>query len=249
MNQPCIGQEIINLLSTESTNDYIKELADDQKISEGSLVIAAEQSQGRGYGNNTWFAESGKNLTFSFLLKPNYLKAEQQFLISKMVSLSLLDYLKEYSNEVCIKWPNDIFIRKNKIAGILIENDLAGKKILQTIVGIGININQEEFPASLPNPISLAQLTQKKYSLKEELNKIISALNRRYAYLVSKTNHKLNKEYHKYLFRKDQLTMFQDHNSIFQAKIKGVTDFGQIILETNDGKRLEYNFKEIEFIL
>lgn len=249
MHQSCIGQKIINLLSTESTNDYVRELSEKKKVSEGTLVIAAEQTKGRGYGENSWFAESGKNLTFSFLLYPSFLKADQQFLVSKMVSLALVDYLKEYSKNVTIKWPNDIFIHDKKVAGILIENDLAGKKILKTIIGIGININQDKFLPSIPNPLSIRQLTNKKYSLKNELHKIISTLNKRYEYLISGTNHKINKEYHSYLFRKDQLTMFQDSNSIFQARIKGVTDFGQIILESNDGKRLEYNFKEIEFLL
>ncbi|SRR6056297_2673151 len=249
MYRSCIGQKIINLLSTESTNDYVRELSEKKKVSEGTLVIAAEQTKGRGYGENSWFAESGKNLTFSFLLYPSFLKADQQFLISKMVSLALVDYLNEYSKNVTIKWPNDIFIHDKKIAGILIENDLAGQKILKSIIGIGININQDEFPPSIPNPLSLKQLNNKKYPLKNELRKIISTLNKRYEYLISGTNHKINKEYHSYLFRKDQLTMFQDSNSIFQARIKGVTDFGQIILESNDGKRLEYNFKEIEFLL
>ena len=128
----------------ESTNNYAKQLVSD-KVEEGTVVLAQFQSKGRGQQGNYWESETGKNLLFSLILYPDFLEAEFQFSLSMLVSLAIVSVLDEETDEVQIKWPNDIYVGKLKIAGILIENTIKGSKLGSTIVGVGLNLNQEMF--------------------------------------------------------------------------------------------------------
>ena len=250
MPQKVIGQNLISLVSVSSTNDYLRNLMEEQELPDGTVVIAAVQHRGKGYGQNVWISEKGQNLTFSLLLYPSFLSAENQFLISKAVSLGITDYLDSYLDMVSIKWPNDIFVGEKKICGILIENDLVGRQMKASLTGIGLNINQRDFPKRLPNPVSLSQLTGKKYSLKTEFNKLLEYLDERYFMLTS--NHgagKINNDYHEKLFRIKQMCKFRRGDEEFMCRIIGVNDYGQLILEDKHGTTKEYNFKEIEFVL
>jgi len=249
MKNRIIGRQVISLLSTESTNDYAKELLDGGLPREGLVIIAGEQKKGRGYGQNIWHSGRGKNLLFTVILYPEVLEANQQFLISKAISLGIYDYLSEYISDVSIKWPNDIYVEDRKIAGILIENDLVGATLKDSIVGIGLNVNQEYFPEDLPNPVSLLQMIEKKLPLKKELRKLCGYLDKRYGMLSKGQIDKINREYHTRLFRLNQMSWYESQGKPFRAKIVGVSDYGQLILENQAGKTLEYNFKEVEFML
>jgi BirA family biotin operon repressor/biotin-[acetyl-CoA-carboxylase] ligase len=249
MRERIIGSEVVSLLSTNSTNDYAREMLDNGDPREGCVVIAGEQKKGRGYGSNTWHSKRGKNLLFTVILYPGFIAANQQFLISKTISLGIYDYLSDYISDVSIKWPNDIYVEDRKIAGMLIENDLVGSSLKTSIVGIGLNINQERFPEDLVNPVSLRQMIEKKLPIRKELRKLCNHLDRRYRMLYQGKVDKINREYHQHLFRLNHMATYLANGREFQAKIVGVSDYGQLILETNVGKTLEFNFKEVEFKL
>jgi BirA family biotin operon repressor/biotin-[acetyl-CoA-carboxylase] ligase len=249
MKDRIIGNQVISLLSTSSTNDYARGLLSEGPPREGCVIIAGEQEKGRGYGTNTWHSRRGKNLLFTVILYPDFVAANQQFLISKTISLGIYDYLSEYISDVSIKWPNDIYVEDRKIAGILIENDLVGSYLKSSIVGIGLNINQEYFPGELVNPVSLRQMIEKKLPLKKEFRKLCGHLDRRYKMLYRGMLDKINREYHQHLFRLNTLSWYSSEGQSFRAKIVGVSDYGQLILENDAGKTLEFNFKEIEFVL
>lgn len=249
MKDRIIGKRVISLLSTDSTNDYARQLLEGSKPREGVVIIAGEQKKGRGYGENTWYSGRGKNLLFTVILYPEFLAANQQFLISKCISLGIYDYLSEYISDVSIKWPNDIYVEDRKIAGILIENDLVGSAVKDSIIGIGLNVNQEYFPHDIPNPVSLRQMIEKRLPLKKELRKLCGYLDKRYTMLSRGKADKINREYHDHLFRLNEMSWYQAQGYSFRAKIVGVSDYGQLILENEAGKTLEYSFKEVGFIL
>ena len=249
MSDRVIGRQVISLLSTHSTNDYARELLDEDPPGEGLVIIAGEQKKGKGYGSNAWHSRRGKNLLFSVILYPEFVAANQQFLISKSISLGMHDYLSDYISDVSIKWPNDIYVEDRKIAGILIENDLVGSGMKNSIVGIGININQERFPEDIPNPVSLRQMIEKKLPLKKELNHLCGYLDKRYRMLSRGQVDKINRDYHNRLFRLNSMAWYKTTDDTFRGKIVGVSDYGQLILENEAGKTLEFNFKEVEFLL
>ncbi|MFP4619757.1 MAG: biotin--[acetyl-CoA-carboxylase] ligase [Bacteroidales bacterium] len=249
MKTKIIGNNFISLLSVDSTNDYARALLSGDPPDEGTIIVSGEQRKGRGYGSNTWHSKRGKNLLFSIILHPDFISANTQFLISKAISLGISDYLCTYVSDVSIKWPNDIYVDDRKIAGILIENDLVGSSVKTSIVGIGININQEKFPNDIPNPVSLNQMIEKKLVLRRELKKLADLLEKRYQMLARGMVDKIQKDYHERLFRLNQMVWYQNSKGQFKAKIIGVSDYGQLILENQTGKTLEYNFKEVEFLL
>ena len=249
MKTRIIGNKIISLLSVDSTNDYARALLSKETPEEGTIIISGEQKKGRSYGGNAWHSKRGKNLLFSIILYPEFISANTQFLISKVISLGICDYLSCYVSDVSIKWPNDIYIDDRKIAGVLIENDLMGSSMKSSVVGIGININQEKFPEDIPNPVSISQMIEKKLVLREELKKLSAFLEKRYQMLARGMVDKIRKDYHERLFRLNEMSSYQNSEGSFKAKIIGVSDYGQLVLENQSGKTLEYNFKEVEFVL
>jgi BirA family biotin operon repressor/biotin-[acetyl-CoA-carboxylase] ligase len=249
MSRQIIGEHVISLLNVPSTNDYARELLEESKPENGTVIIAGEQAKGRGYGSNTWISQSGKNLTFSILLFPSFLEASSQFLLSKAISLGIADYLCNYLDDVTIKWPNDIYVDNYKIGGILIENDLVGSQMRNAIVGVGLNINQSSFPADLPNPVSLMQVMECTFSLKKEFRKLARHMDRRYKMLTKKNMDRIHRDYHNNLYRLNEYHEFIKDDEKFRARIIGVSDYGQLVLESEHGKTMEFNFKEVQFVL
>ncbi len=151
-----IGKNVISLETIDSTNDYAKQLLSTQKPTDGTLIIAKAQTKGRGQLGNIWQTESGKNLTVSYILYPNFLSPDKQFYLNMAVALGIREFCESICAEhVQIKWPNDILINGKKVCGVLIENALQGSKIQHSVIGIGININQSKFDAELPHATSI----------------------------------------------------------------------------------------------
>ena len=173
--------QIIKLEETTSTNTYLDNLDVEREQPEGCVVTTYSQIAGRGQRGNSWEAEPGKNLTFSYLLRPDQIAPQEQFVISQAVSMAVVDVLSRYADGFSVKWPNDIYYRNSKIAGILIEHNLSGMSIARTIVGIGLNINQMQFLSDAPNPISLCQITGVEYDLDKFLYEVLEATTIRYA--------------------------------------------------------------------
>jgi len=240
-------------------------------VFEGTVVVAKHQEQGRGQRGSTWESEPGKNLTLSILLQPTFLRPDEQFQLNKAVSLGVLEFVhtplhlpthsgflpwgesEERGGRVSIKWPNDIYIGTKKVAGILIENSVSGNSLQQSIVGIGINVNQEKFSAYLPNPTSLKLMTGKDFDLKECLERLCCCIEKRYLQLrphpglLPKGEGAIDWDYLKNLYRYREFADYKYKEDPVRAKITGVTKSGTLLLETESGGKLECDLKELRF--
>lgn len=243
------NKKIILLNEVESTNNYANQLILSDAAEEGTVVLARYQKKGKGQQGNSWESEYGRNLLMSMILYPGFLDAGNQFLISKVVSLAIVEFLKTETENVSIKWPNDIYVGKNKIAGILIENSLKGSNMFSTIIGIGLNLNQEFFFSDAPNPVSLKQITGKNYEIQAIAALLIQYISEWYKKLKNNEFKEVNSEYKSNLFRFNQWSLFSVKEKMFEARISGIGEFGQLILEKHDGTNSEYLFKEVEFVL
>lgn len=179
---------IIWLKSATSTNYELRQNRDN--LDNLSIIAAVEQTRGRGQGDHTWFSSPATNLTFSLLLRfpdnsPFSLKASDMLLITQLTTLAIRDYLGSKGITARVKWPNDIWVEDKKICGILIENILDGQMIRESIVGIGLNVNEQHWPAELPNPVSMSQLSGEHYELERELEELHINIRRRYEQLGS----------------------------------------------------------------
>jgi len=237
---------IIHLTETESTNQYLSTLQRKERPEEGTIVVTDFQTAGKGQTGNSWESETGKNLTFSIILYPDVIEAHEQFIISQLISLAIIDTLKPIINDVSIKWPNDIYVGDKKIAGILIENVLSGKHIESCIIGIGLNVNQEIFSSTAPNPVSLKQLTNKHFDLSILLEDIRNNIFTRYLQILNEDSATIFSEYFKNLYRKEGYHTYKTEKDTFEAKINAVLCSGQLVLETKEGKVLNFSFKEVQ---
>lgn len=195
--------QILWLETADSTNHVLRERM--AELDNLSVIAAREQTAGRGQGTHTWFSTPGENLTFSILYRfgaVGTLAASDALLITQVTTLALRDYLLGHGVQARIKWPNDIWVEERKICGILIENILEGGLVRESIVGIGLNVNETGWPAELPNPVSLRELTGRRYSPEKELPALHKEICRRFGMLASPDGRKsLQEEFGKYMFR------------------------------------------------
>jgi BirA family biotin operon repressor/biotin-[acetyl-CoA-carboxylase] ligase len=232
--------KITHIDETDSTNRWLREhLTGGQTPCE--VVWADYQTAGRGQGTNRWESERGKNLTFSILLHPVDLPANRQFLLSMQVSLAICEALSEHIGDLSIKWPNDIYWRNAKIAGILIENSLQGSVIRDSIVGVGLNVNQRQFMSDAPNPISLWQICEHETDREQLLKDILAALDR----LLGQ---EVREQYLAMLYRRKGFHPYVDKNGAFMAELEDVEDDGHLLLCDDSGAHRRYAFKEVTFI-
>lgn len=151
-----------------STNEEMHSLI--SELESFSVLAAFTQDKGRGQGDHKWHSESGRNLTFSILVKyddAHLLKARDQQLLTMVASLAVVDFLSENDIKASIKLPNDIYLKDRKICGMLIENGLNGGNMQWSIIGIGLNVNEKDFPEDLPNPVSMSMATGLDYDIKK----------------------------------------------------------------------------------
>ena len=243
---------IYHLDITTSTNDDAR----DEKYREGDVVWADFQTAGRGQRGHEWHSRRGENLTFSVVLEPNFLPIAEQFSVSEVVALSLVDMLADYGVEARIKWTNDIYVGDRKLVGILIEHSLSSTTLRRTIVGVGINVNQTEFDSSIPNPVSMAQLLGKQLDAEEVLRIFLTHLQRNYEALREMQNAKckmqnfLHKRYNSLLYRLHEYhTYALPSGERFRAVIRGTKPSGALKLENESGEIKDYLFKEVEFVI
>ncbi len=241
---------IKHLEETTSTNTFLQQWIMQENVPEGSVVTAKLQTQGRGQAGNKWNAEQGKNLMFSIVLYPEFIPINEQFIISQITALAVKETLSLYVSDVTIKWPNDIYYINKKITGILIENNLIEKKFSSSIIGIGININQTEFPSDLPNPISLIQIIGKEISIDEVLQQILSRVYSYYSQ-IREDKESVRTHYFNSLYRHEGLFAFYDHlrNEEIKASILSVEKNGMINLKRDNGEIRSFWFKEVQYLL
>ncbi|HEY4788130.1 MAG TPA: biotin--[acetyl-CoA-carboxylase] ligase [Bacteroidales bacterium] len=241
------NSHVIKLPKVESTNTYITKLQG--PLIEGSVVWALEQTGGRGQGSNKWESEPNKNLTFSIVLNPTFLLAQQQFYMSKVLALAVTDFVSLHTDNVSIKWPNDVFAGDKKIAGILIENSIEKTYLKQTIGGIGINLNQAKFTSSASNPVSLTQLTGKKFDIEDTLSILIELISYRYLMLKNKDFRTIDSNFNDSLYRFKQPANYITDGKIFEGIIQGVKTTGELLIKDKAGKIHKFLHKEVEFVL
>lgn len=243
-----IGSKHIFIENLPSTNTHASELITKTDLPEGSVVRTDYQSSGRGQAGNSWESEEGKNLLISVVIYPSFIKPADQFYISMFISLGICDFLRRYIPLCSIKWPNDIYVNSDKIAGILIENTIMEDLIQNSIAGIGLNINQTKFLSDAPNPVSLNLLTDKSYDHTICLNELCSDLDRRYKQLISEDHAGIRNDYISLLYRFNEWHNFRDINGLFSGRITGINNTGKIQIEMKTGNITEYAFKELDFI-
>jgi BirA family biotin operon repressor/biotin-[acetyl-CoA-carboxylase] ligase len=242
-----IGSRLIYCKKIESTNTHASGLIQSDSVSEGTIIYSDYQSAGRGQKGNRWVSEEGKNLLFSIVLYPLMVQPVDQFIISIFVSLGICDFLKTVVPDCKIKWPNDIYAGDDKIAGILIENSIISNTIVNSIAGIGLNINQEEFPEEIPNPVSLKLITGKEHDPNFCLKQIAGFLDFRYKQVISGNWDLLRNEYITSLYMLNRWHRFKSGTGLFDGRIVSVTDSGCLRIEEPTGNFREFSFKEIEF--
>ena len=228
---------IIHIDETDSTNRWLKENG-----SERMAVVADYQTAGRGCGTNTWESERGKNLLFSLLIHPAEVPAVKQFRISMAISLAILDTLEQHIGDVSIKWPNDIYWRNGKLGGILIENRLQGGCIKDCIIGVGLNVNQEQFHSDAPNPVSLKRIHGQETEREQLLSDILVRFDE---YLTQD----LKARYLSRLYRHKGFHPYADKEGAFMAEIIDVEDDGHLLLRDDNGHDRRYAFKEVQFVI
>ena len=245
-----VGQNLIKLKEVDSTNNYLKKMvSNSDPLPEGTVIMADHQFAGRGQQEQVWQTEPGKNISTSIYLKPTFLPLEKHFYLNISVSLAVADALSSFlPDPVQVKWPNDIYYNKKKLGGILIENTLTGSTIKSAIIGIGLNINQAEFPEELNRKaISVFQILHEEVKLDCIMEKILVFMEKYYLTLKSKRYDFLQNEYLKRLLNYNIKSGYRQNGRIFEGTIIGVEANGLLKLEV-EGELKRFNFKEIEYI-
>ncbi|MBR6121409.1 MAG: biotin--[Prevotella sp.] len=229
---------IVHIDETDSTNRWLREHGGEDDM----VVVTDYQTAGRGCGTNTWESERGTNLLFSVLIHPAEVPANRQFHISMAISIAICEALGEYIGDLSIKWPNDIYWQGGKICGILIEHTLQGQHIKDSIVGVGLNVNQRAFHSPAPNPVSLWQITEQETDREQLLHDILN----RFGRLLGQD---IRTQYLSMLYRRKGYHPYVDQKGTFMAELVGVEDDGHLLLHDDAGHERRYAFKEVQFII
>jgi BirA family biotin operon repressor/biotin-[acetyl-CoA-carboxylase] ligase len=231
---------IVKLHATTSTNDELKFRFRESALPHLTTIYSMEQTQGKGQQGASWASEKGKNLTFSVLIRDIQFEMTP-FQINKVVSVSIVEWLKEELQiQAKIKWPNDILSVQHKLAGILIENSFSGSVFSHSVVGIGLNVNQETFEG-LPKAISLKNITGKDFNLEELLCSFLKVLKNNLRDPL-----RVAQYYNKHLFKYNQLTWFTSLHNDFEAVVKGTDKEGKLLLQVQN-ELLTFSLKELKW--
>ncbi len=232
--------------STTSSNDDAR----NPRYGEGDVVWAEYQTAGRGQRGHVWKSAAGCNLTFSLVLRPTFLAAREQFAISEIVPLALVDMMASYGIDARIKWTNDVYVGDRKIVGMLIEHDLSGGMLSRTIAGIGINVNQREFDPLLPNPTSMLLETGREFDRREVLDRFCDRVMPLYGELRRGGGAEIRRRYVEKMYRLgERHTYAWPDGTRFEGIIRGIGENGELLIEHADGTVKGYLFKEIEFVI
>jgi len=239
---------IIKLSAINSTNDYLKQLSAIQYVENFTIVTAENQTAGRGQMGAKWNVEPGKNLTFSVLIKDVLLEINEIFSLNAAVAVSVADALETlHIGDISIKWPNDILAGNKKIGGILIENSIKNNGEIYSIVGIGLNINQQVFDG-LSKATSLAVLYGREYDKDTVMIAIAENLKRNVAAVLHKDTNAIWQKYHKKLYKRNVPMPFEKQGKRFMGIIKGISKNGSLMVQLEDDTIAEYGIKEVQLL-
>jgi BirA family biotin operon repressor/biotin-[acetyl-CoA-carboxylase] ligase len=237
--------------TVDSTNSYAARK--NTELADMTFVYTRCQTGGRGQRGNGWESKPGENLTFSLFIRHSNFPPIAQFSISECVALAIVDVLNKYGVKASVKWPNDIYVGDKKICGILIEHSVTGNSLDYSIIGAGINLNQDTFESDAPNPISIYNITGKSV----DLNQFRTDIAKRLENGLYSLSHKSERERIHLLFKQNlwrgdgKVYPFVDTASgeQFYASIKDIEPMGFLCLELTDGSTRKYAFKEVAFTL
>ena len=241
---------LIKLDATDSTNAYLKDLLVSQNPPDGTVVQTNWQKKGRGQLGREWLSDPGKNLTISILKRFEALEVSNQFILSIITSLALVDVLSKHQvPSVRVKWPNDIMSGNQKICGILVENIVKGRHLKASIIGLGLNVNQDEFPSGL-NATSIQLKTGKELSLDSILKDLMETLDQLFHKYLLEPVGDTRQAYEDLLFGRQEKARFtMPKGGSFEATILGIDTSGRLKVEGTDGTVATYGFNEIRMVL
>jgi BirA family biotin operon repressor/biotin-[acetyl-CoA-carboxylase] ligase len=245
-SQQSIGHPFIELQSVDSTNNYAMQQVHAGLAQHGAAWFAHHQFAGRGQRGKNWVGEAGENIALSVCIAPGVINTENQFLLNCMVSLGCYDFLRKYFTEdLSIKWPNDLYWRDRKAAGILIENSIRGNEWLFSIAGIGLNVNQTRFPDNLNTAVSIKQATGRTFVPVELALELCNCLEKRYKQL-QKLNNSLLPQYNQVLYKSGLKVKLQTAEEVIETQIMGVIENG--MLHTRNSTDHYFRFGEVEWL-
>ena len=250
LNTLFVGNVVQHFEVLSSTNAYATELLTKTAPSEGTVISAAFQEAGRGQIGSSWLASPGQNLLLSIILYPRWLEARQQFSLSQAVALAVADTITEQCGEAAqVKWPNDVYLGDKKLAGILIQNSLSGRFLQSSVVGIGLNVNEIDFPTDLPKASSMRLSAGQEYNLAAVQQLLFQRIEQRYLQLKSRIPH-LRADYLRQLYRYQEWHPFQDMSTgqEFQGQIIGVQENGKLAIQKADQSVQYFDLKEVHFL-
>ena len=238
------GFGVMEYEEVASTNSLAEKLPLSE-LKDKQVILTWRQTQGRGQATNRWESAPGKNISMTVIFRPECLEAGKQFAVSMVIALGACDFISRYVSGCSVKWPNDIYVGDRKISGILIEHSIMGRYVGGSLCGIGVNINQERFLSDAPNPVSLFQLIGEEIPVKRALEELLDCIGKRYETIRDYEG--MERDFLKVLYRREGVYDWEDERGMFRASIRGVNEFGQLVLEDVEGNERVYGFKEISY--
>lgn len=243
-----IGHPFIELQQIPSTNSYAIDNIQANLAAPGTAYFAHAQTSGKGQRGKIWITEPGTNIILSVVLNTACLSAYNKFPLSMTVALACYDFFNKYATEdTTIKWPNDLYWRDRKAAGILIENILRGETWPWAVAGMGMNINQTVFDPTTKNPVSLKQITGNHFNTVEMAKELCVCLNNRYNQLLEGDNNSLLEEYNSKLYKYKQPVKLKKDNIVFNCIIEGVSPLGDLLV--SGAAQDHFVFGEVEWVI
>lgn len=246
-----IGRIIHYMARVDSTNLVLKDLVKNGNVAEGTMVVADEQTRGRGRQGRSWFGSPGLNIYSSVLLKPRFLPVDQQANINFCVSLAIADTLREFIPyaRIHIKWPNDVMLNRGKVAGILIESTIGNRLLDYVVAGIGINVNERSFPDELHFATSMVQQSGQVFRITDVIGELCRKLEYRYQQLLTKDGRRLQcREYNVLLYSREKKVVFNHDGKEMEGVVKEVDCHGRLSIQLEEGLK-KFNQGEIKISL
>ncbi|MEO7265429.1 MAG: biotin--[acetyl-CoA-carboxylase] ligase [Ferruginibacter sp.] len=243
------SKELFSILdSVDSTNNYAMARVHEGLASHGQAWFSAMQTAGKGQREKKWYSRPGENIALSIAMQPGSVFQGKQFLFNAFIACECFHFLKKYAGEYTrIKWPNDLYWRDRKAGGILIENNMLGSQWNWAVVGIGLNINQENFPPDLPNPVSMKQITGKSENILSMAKLLHSHILSTFAKLSPSNLASLISDYNRFLYKKNEEVKLRKNRTVFTTTVKSVNEFGQLL--TQDAIERRFDFGEVEWVV
>lgn len=248
-NTQIIGQNLIYFNQIDSSNDFAQRLIQEKKAINGTLIITAYQSKGRGQGQHIWESQAGKNLLCSLILLPES-NIQDAFVLNKALAISLVETLQPLigGNKINIKWPNDLFVGRRKLGGLLVENTFQGQSIKSAVMGFGINTFQS-FEDSTINAIQLEAISQEAFSHETIILHWVKTFESYYNNILKGQSKGIHEQFNTLLLGYEQTSTFEINGQSLSATIKGCDEHGRLILESNQGQQNLYLHGQITQVI